>query len=301
MTLPARVVHNEFDLQEIAEGSERPIELIERDFALVTLAAHLTDRFPGQLCFKGGFVLRHVRGSGRLSGDIDATRTNPAKHKLDAQEVAEVIRHAGDEPLLRFDPGGPHLDGKESLDFDQVRFHTERTEGQLAVEVSNRGDVVEEPDSVMVGPPYYEPFAIPVSTLEESTAEKLRTLIQRLRATDLSDIALILDRYGEQLDRERVKQLAVVKFELVKQGDRRGRLEANIDALKGEYEQTLRGLDPDAPPYEEAKARAPAAREPNALARAATVRRRRSARARGSLQARRRSRGTEAVPGRLAH
>lgn len=66
--------------------SARAIELIERDFALVTLAVHLGEQFPGMLCFKSGFVLRHVRGSGRLSGDIDATRTNPAKHKLDAEE-----------------------------------------------------------------------------------------------------------------------------------------------------------------------------------------------------------------------
>jgi hypothetical protein len=56
MTLPRRVVHNEYDLQDIAEASGRAIELIERDFALVTLAAHLSEQLPGMLCFKGGFV-----------------------------------------------------------------------------------------------------------------------------------------------------------------------------------------------------------------------------------------------------
>jgi predicted nucleotidyltransferase component of viral defense system len=254
MTLPRRLVHNEFDLQDIAEKSGRPIELIERDFALVTLAAHLTDRFPGQLCFKGGFVLRHVRGSGRLSGDIDATRTNPAKHKLDAHEVAEAIRRASDEPLLRFDPGTPESDGKESLDFDGVEYFTEREKGRVAVEVSYREEVVEEPDLMMVGPPYYEPFEIPVLTLDEATAEKLRTLVQRRRATDLSDIALILDKHGRQLNRARVKELLVVKFELVKQGDRRGRIEESVEALASEYAETLPGLDPEAPSYEDAKA-----------------------------------------------
>lgn len=255
MTLPRRRIHNDFDLQDIAEESARPIELIERDFALVTLAAHLSDQFPGQLCFKGGFVLRHVRGSGRLSGDIDATRTNPAKHKLDADAVAAAILRASDEPLLRFDPGAPEVDGKESLDFDGVRFFTGRTDGRLAVEVSYREGVVDEPDLVMVGPPYYDPFEIPVLTLEEAVAEKLRTLLQRRRATDLADIALILDRYGEQLDRPRVKRLAVVKFEIVKQGERRTRIESNVDALQAEYEATMPGLDPDAPSYEDAKAR----------------------------------------------
>jgi predicted nucleotidyltransferase component of viral defense system len=254
MTLPRRRVHNAFELQDIAEKSGRPIELIERDFALVTLAAHLTDEFPGQLCFKGGFVLRHVRGSGRLSGDIDATRTNPAKHKLAAEEVAGAIRRAGDEPLLRFDPGAPETDGKQSLDFDGVEFFTERDKGRLAVEVSYREGVVDEPDLVMVGCPYYDPFEIPVLTLDEGTAEKLRTLLQRRRATDLSDISLVLSKYGGALNRRRVKELAAVKFELVKQGNYRGRIEATVKALASEYKETLPGLDPEAPPYEEAKA-----------------------------------------------
>jgi len=87
MTLPRRLIHNEYDLQEIAEQQARPIELIERDFALVTVAAHLVDQFPGQLCFKGGFVLRHIRGHARFSGDLDATRTNPPKHKISAAAI----------------------------------------------------------------------------------------------------------------------------------------------------------------------------------------------------------------------
>ena len=53
-------------------------------------------------------MLRHVRGSSRFSGDIDATRTNPAKHKLDASDVADVMRRATDEPMLRIDPGDSH-------------------------------------------------------------------------------------------------------------------------------------------------------------------------------------------------
>ncbi len=253
MTLPRRLVHNEYDLQDIAEAAARPIELIERDFALVTLAAHLSDQFPGMLCFKGGFVLRHVRGSGRLSGDIDATRTNPAKHKLDADDVAEAMRRASDEPVLRFDPGEPETNTRESLDFDRVEYHTARGDGRVAVEVSYREAIADEPNWVTIGAPYYEPFAIPVLTLEETTAEKLRTLLQRRRATDLADIALILGRHGKALNRARVRELAAVKFELVKQGDLRERIEANLDALRNEYEATIGGLDPDAPPYGDAK------------------------------------------------
>jgi hypothetical protein len=43
MSLPRRLIHNEYDLQEIGDAEDRPIELIERDFALMAVAAHLVD------------------------------------------------------------------------------------------------------------------------------------------------------------------------------------------------------------------------------------------------------------------
>jgi len=164
------------------------------------------------------------------------------------------MRRAGDEAVLRFDPGVPKTNTKESLDFDRVRFNTAHGGGLLAVEVSYREAVVEEPQSVSIGPPYYEPFQIPVLTLEETTAEKLRTLTQRRRASDLAHLALIIGAHGGQLDRARVRALAAVKFQLVKQGDRRARIESNVEALRGEYEATVPGLDPEAAAYGEAKA-----------------------------------------------
>jgi len=249
MSLPRRLVHNEYDLQEIADQQDRPIELIERDFALVTVAAHLVDQFPEQLCFKGGFVLRHVRGSARFSGDLDATRTNPPKHKIEAGEIAEAMRRATDEPILRIEPGVPATDSQQSLDFDHITFHTPQHDGYIAVEISYREAVADEPEWVAIGPPYYAQFQIPVLTLEETVAEKLRTLLQRQRATDLSDLALILGEYGDQLDRAHVRRLALMKFELVKQGDRRARIEANVEALRATYEQTVPGLAPDALPF----------------------------------------------------
>jgi predicted nucleotidyltransferase component of viral defense system len=253
MTLPRRLIHSEYDLQELAEQHDRPIELIERDFALVTVAAHLVDQFPGQLCFKGGFVLRHVRGSGRFSADLDATRTNPPKHKIAASEIAETMRRATDEPMLRIEPGTPSTDSQHSLDFDRITFHTPHHDGHIAVEISYREAVADEPEWAAIGPPYYAQFQIPVLTLEETVAEKLRTLLQRQRPTDLSDLALILSEYGDQLDRAHARRLARLKFELVKQGDRRARIVANVETVRVTYEQTIPGLVPDAPSFPDAQ------------------------------------------------
>jgi predicted nucleotidyltransferase component of viral defense system len=253
MTLPRRLIHNEYDLQELAEQLDRPVELVERDFALVTVAAHLADQFPGQLCFKGGFVLRHVRGFSRFSADLDATRTNPPKHKIAAADIADTMRRATDEPMLRIEPGVPATDSQHSLDFDQIAFHTPHHNGQIAVEISYREAVADEPEWTAIGPPYYARFQIPVLTLAETVAEKLRTLLQRQRPTDLSDLALILGQHDDRLNRAHVRQLARAKFELVKQGDRRARIEANVEQLRGAYEQTVPGLAPDAPSFAKAQ------------------------------------------------
>ncbi|MHB1640686.1 MAG: nucleotidyl transferase AbiEii/AbiGii toxin family protein, partial [Candidatus Dormibacteria bacterium] len=87
------------DLRDIAEDRNIPLDQVERDFLLLGIAARLVQRFPSQLCFKGGFVLRHGYGHDRFSGDVDATRHNPARHKLDQEAVATEIRAAG-RPLF---------------------------------------------------------------------------------------------------------------------------------------------------------------------------------------------------------
>jgi predicted nucleotidyltransferase component of viral defense system len=84
-------------------------------------------------------------------------------------------------------------------------------------------------------------------------AEKLRTLLQRLRPTDLADLALILRDHSGQLDRAHVSELAVAKFTLVKQGDRQGRIESNVEAMRASYNETAPGLAPDAPSFAEAR------------------------------------------------
>ena len=59
-------------LSDLLEQGSGGATYAVRDFALLSIASHLSARFPGQLVFKGGFVLRQ-----RFSDDIDATRRAP--------------------------------------------------------------------------------------------------------------------------------------------------------------------------------------------------------------------------------
>lgn len=56
-----------YELLEMLEQMPGGMAFAVRDFALITLAGQLSQTFPGQLVFKGGFVLRHAHGQLRFS------------------------------------------------------------------------------------------------------------------------------------------------------------------------------------------------------------------------------------------
>jgi len=246
--MPALRVRNEFELQDVVEALDQPADLVARDFALMTIAARLTERYPGELCFKGGFVLRHVHKHQRFSRDIDATRTQPPKHKLDAESIAqEIFRASG--TLMTFKPAPPETDSAISLDFNRIAFSGPFAEGLVSVEISYREDV-HDPQIERIGLPYYEPFPITVLSLDEIIAEKLRALCQRTRATDLADVAMVLRR--EEHDPAHVRELAAQKFKLVKDGDHNERITRRVEEMRTEYQADVQTIAPDAPDYEAA-------------------------------------------------
>lgn len=224
-----------------------------RDFALVTLAGELSAAFPGQLVFKGGFVLRHAHGHLRFSKDVDATRHAPPSHRLEADEVAAVIRDASIQNVVQFVPGEPATDSARSLDFDRVQVSGEMfPDSHVQVEVSYREGIVGTPIPFDIGDPFYDPFEILTMEPAEMAAEKLRTLAQRLRETDLADLAVMLR--DDAIDDGAVAGFAEAKFELVKQGraNRIDRIERNLRELRETYDDVVPQLFPDAPNYGDA-------------------------------------------------
>jgi predicted nucleotidyltransferase component of viral defense system len=203
--------------------------------------------------FKGGFVLRHAHGHLRFSKDIDATRDSPPTHKLDADEVAAAIRQASIQNVVQFVPGEPATNSVRSLDFDKVHVTGEAfPDSDVQVEVSYREAVLGTPVAVHIGHPFYEPFEILTMQVEEMAAEKLRALAQRLRETDLADLAVMFAS-GAVSDGA-VARFATIKFELVKQGraNRIDRIERNLGELAQTYDDVVPQLFPSAPTYREA-------------------------------------------------
>ena len=253
VTGPTRTWGSAFQLDDLLSEMPGGVEVAARDFALVTLVGHLAASFPRELVFKGGFVLRHVHGFLRFSSDADSTRHAPAHHKLDFEEVARVIRDASVGDIVRFDPQLPATDSARSLDFDDVRISGAKIRpDKVQIEVSYREGVIDEPTNAFVGAPFYESFEILVMTLSEMSSEKLRALSQRVRPTDLADLAVMLLR--EETSDDDIARLSVHKFELVRQGaaNRVERIEQHLREIGVEYDAVVPGLFPEAPTYAEA-------------------------------------------------
>ena len=142
----------------------------------------------------------------------------------------------------------PATDSGTSLDFDEVSYQGPIGKGTVAVELSYREDVVLEPQLAQIGRPFYDPFDIPVLQPQEIVAEKLRAIAQRLRPTDLSDIAFLMVERKTRLDREIMRRLVHEKFRIVG-GNHVQRIRDNVGRLEADYEATVRAVAPDAAEY----------------------------------------------------
>lgn len=250
---PRRRWGTDRQLEQLLEAQPGGTELAARDFALLTLAAQLSTSFPGQLVFKGGFVLRHVHGLLRFSKDVDATRTEPAGHKLESDEVALAIERASIRDCIRFTPNEPATDSARSLDFDRIEVRGGPfPHCTVQVEVSYREGVEDPPQFAHVGEPFYENFELLAMSIEEMAAEKLRTLAQRSRPTDLADLAVLLERSDGRDDH--IAELAAAKFELVAAGraNRIERIRERLADMADDYDDTVQNLFPEAPNYDRA-------------------------------------------------
>jgi predicted nucleotidyltransferase component of viral defense system len=252
---PARRWRGLAHLQQLLEEQPGGFDFAVRDFALLALAGELAHAFPGQLVFKGGFVLRHAHGHLRFSKDVDATRHAPPIHKLDTGAVARTIAGASIANVVQFTAGEPATDSARSLDFNDVRVSSTLFPAtSVQVEVSYRERVVGLPVPAMVGVPYFEPFEILTLEPEEMAAEKLRTLAQRRRHTDLADLAVLLRVLPVTADAT-IARYATAKFVPVKQGraNRAERIERSINDFASDYDDVVRSLFPTAPDYRTAR------------------------------------------------
>ena len=213
-------------LQEARTRLGLPWEVLERDYLLSWVLAGITqvDALRDTLVFKGGTALKKCYfGDYRFSEDLDFTAIGSVPT---GATMESAMQEACIQAVKLLDPyvpidivcerhveREPHPGGQEAFDI-RVRFPWHRQpQAHVMVEIAVDEPLLKPPLRRAVLHDYGEPLNAQVSvySLEEIMAEKLRAILQhvralerrgwvRSRARDYYDLWRILGAYRTQLD-----------------------------------------------------------------------------------------------------
>jgi len=186
-------------LQEARKRLGLPWEVLERDYLLSWVLAGIaqTDSLRDALVFKGGTALRKCHfGDFRFSEDLDFTAagsvpTGTAMESAMQEACSRTVKlldpYAPVEILCeRHVERDPHPGGQEAFDI-RARFPWQgRPQTNVMVEIALDERLLRPSVQRFVLHDYGEPFElqVPVYSLEEIVAEKLRAILQHLRALE---------------------------------------------------------------------------------------------------------------------
>lgn len=266
-------------LQEARRRLGLPWEVLERDYLLSWMLAgiHQVDALRGVLMFKGGTALKKCYfGDYRFSEDLDFTAVRSAPT---GQAMETAMREACTYAAKLLDPYAPveiacdrhverdpHPADQEAFDV-RARFPWHRRpQTRIMVEITMDEKVLTPTVPRPVLHDYGEPFdvQVPVYSLAEIVAEKLRAILQHLRlferrgwarsrARDYYDLWRILGVGGDELDTSAFPALLSEKCAAkgVAFSDAENFFpEKILSTVEKTWEQWLEPLVPAPPPYE---------------------------------------------------
>lgn len=213
-------------LQEARKRLGLPWEILERDYLLSWILAGIgrVDALRDVLVFKGGTALKKCYfGDYRFSEDLDFSAVGSVPTEAMMESTIQDACAAAVKLLDPYAPveivcerhveRDPHPAGQEAFDI-RARFPWHRRpQTRIMVEITVDETVLKPTIRRSVLHGYGEPLEIqvPVYSLEEIVAEKLRAILQHLRslehrgwtrtrARDYYDLWRILGTYRDQLD-----------------------------------------------------------------------------------------------------
>jgi len=266
-------------LQEARKQLALPWEILERDYLLSWILAGIAhvDALREALVFKGGTALRKCYfGDYRFSEDLDFTASGAVPTGAAMESAIQDACAAAVKLLDPYAPveivcerhveRDPHPEGQEAFDI-RARFPWHRrlqTHVMVEITVDERVLKPMVRRSVLHG--YGEPLNIqvPVYSLEEIVAEKLRAILQHLRslerrgwtrtrARDYYDLWRILGTYRDQLDASGFESLLREKCALrdvMFSGPDSFFPEAILAMVEKNWAQSLEPLVPDLPLFQ---------------------------------------------------
>jgi predicted nucleotidyltransferase component of viral defense system len=202
------------------------------------------------LALQGGIALRLLYAHGRFSEDLDFTKTKHCDFDRLKTTISDVftILHVIHEIKTEKSIAGKTLKVKARGPL----YNRPLSESVIAVEISERNDVVLTPDVKEIVPMYDDlrPFTIPVMKKEEILAEKVRALMIRGRARDLYDIAFLLKK-GVLWDNNLISK----KLSYYKKTFDTDEFIQHATSIKNLWQSELHGLVPKLPSFDDVLSR----------------------------------------------
>ena len=231
------------ELKKLAMRQRVALGALEKDYvlALILESLYSDPAWREALVFRGGTALNKVYKTQRLSLDLDFTARQPVS--------VDALRPALEIPEIQGQIKDAH-EYHDALTIDRLGFvgplgHP----NSIKVDISLREKVQVPPLQVLVETPYDLSFTVTCMTLEEILAEKIRATLMRRTPRDYYDLWLLLQR--EDIDLTFLPSLLRVKLHTVERPYEPQGLWTQLDILRRLWDDDLRQLLSDVPPFED--------------------------------------------------
>ena len=202
------------ELRRMAKSTGFDLATLEKDYALTWLLSGIyshDSRLAGVLIFKGGTAIRKVYfAEWRLSEDLDFTilkKTPPGKVRKHFENTFSVLREKSSiEYSFNAFTSGTYTILADVQFLGPLGF-----KNKIAHDISLREKLVEEPVWKKVKPEYEDvpEFRIQVYSLNEILIEKIRSIMQRVKARDYYDVWRLMKEHP--FSQTKIKKLLVEK------------------------------------------------------------------------------------------
>jgi len=205
-------------ITEVSEKENISWLVVEKDYFLTLLLDGISN-FPikDNLVFKGGTALRKVYFKHyRYSEDLDFTLRKPMKEKEIEESFNGIFEYLKNEHNAEFTIRDFY--SKKWFTDIKIQFVGLRgVKNTIALDLMSDELIADKIEEKAVFNPYYEKkFSIPVYSMEEILAEKLRSFMQRTRIRDYYDVWYILTHEKDELDQKKLKRILAKKAEYKK-------------------------------------------------------------------------------------
>ncbi len=201
-------------ITKISETEGIGWEVVEKDYLLTLMLEGITQTqsLAQNFVFKGGTCLRKAYFQDyRYSEDLDFTLRKP----MDGNALREALDSTL-EYLKREHNAAMSIKGFNSKSYftdAKVRFIGLReSKGAISLDISGEEPIIDSVVERAVFNPYYAGgISVPVYSLEEILAEKLRSLLQRTRVRDYYDVWYLLGSKKSRIDLAKARQIFIKK------------------------------------------------------------------------------------------